>query len=104
MRIKEGLFRLVAVAGVTTAMSLPVAAVAQTDYPGGPPPQVLGEDLSRTPEGLGHEGPEVLGQSVSGGGEGLPVTGGDVAGLAVIGLGAITAGTVLVRRSRVRPS
>jgi LPXTG-motif cell wall-anchored protein len=34
----------------------------------------------------------------------LPVTGGDIAGMTAIGLGAVGLGTVLVRRSRRRPS
>ncbi|MDQ1403790.1 MAG: hypothetical protein QOG03_2106 [Actinomycetota bacterium] len=44
-------------------------------------------------------GPAVLGSNVSRS-SGLAVTGGDVAELAVIGLAAVGAGTVLVRRSR----
>jgi hypothetical protein len=43
--------------------------------------------------------PVVLGNSVARS-SGLAVTGGDVAELAVIGLAAVGAGTVLVRRSR----
>ena len=91
---------MLAAAPVLLALALPAgaAAAAQTsqDYPGGTPPQVLGETLSRDVP------TEVLGQTVSREDEGLPLTGGDVLGLTAIGLGAIATGTVLVRRSRVR--
>ena len=90
--------RVVAAAAAAVALSLPASAAAQTspNYPGGSPPQVLGEELSRDVS------TEVLGETVSRGGQGLPVTGGDVMGLTALGLGAIAAGTILVRRSRVR--
>lgn len=95
--------RIVVGTAAALALSSPVAASAQAvgDYPGGPPPQVLGETLGREAE----EPAQVLSESISRasrGSDALPVTGGDVAGLVAIGLGAVTAGTVLVRRSRTR--
>lgn len=92
--------KLVAAGGAVLALSLPVAAGAQTvpAYPGGNPPQVMSENLSR-------EVPtRVLGESItrSSGGDTLPVTGGDIAGMVALGAGAIATGTVLVRRSRAR--
>lgn len=98
MMTKRRMSEFIAAAGVAMVVFLPVAAGAQTaNYPGSAPPQVLGDDVSRNV-------PQVLGQTVSNGGDALPVTGGDVAGLAALGLGAIATGTVLVRRSRVRPT
>ena len=98
MKTKAWISRIVAAGGVAVALSLPTAAMAQTaPYPGGQAPQVMGEQLSRVPT-------QVLGESVSRGGSGLAVTGADIAGMVVLGFGAIGAGTVLVRRSRVRPA
>ena len=100
MITKAWVGKLVAAGGALLVLSLPVAAGAQTApaYPGGNPPQVLSENLSR-------EVPtRVLGESItrSSGGDTLPVTGGDIAGLVAVGAGAIATGTVLVRRSRTR--
>jgi len=98
MKTKAWISRFAAVGGAVVALSLPLGASAQTapDYPGGAPPQVLGESLTK-------EVPtQVLGESVSRGGPALPVTGADIAGLVALGAGAIATGTVLVRRSRVR--
>lgn len=92
---KPWISRFVAAGGAVLALSLPTAAVAQ-DYPGGVAPQVKSETLAR-------EVPtKVLGESLSRDSDSLPVTGGDVAGLIALGLGAVGAGTVLVRRSRTR--
>jgi hypothetical protein len=68
----------------------PAAAIAAhaDDYVG-TNTTVKGNEVERNPK--------VLGSEVS---RGLAVTGGDLAEIAVIGLGAIGAGTVLVRRSR----
>ena len=117
MITKRRFSRFLAAAGVVLAMSLPVAAGAQP-YPGEVAPQVLGQTLTREapgcPEGSAgsrnSQAPtpteclpaQVLGETVSRGGQTLPVTGGDVLGLTALALGAITAGTVLVRRSRTR--
>ena len=100
MITKAWIPKLVAAVGAALALSLPVAAGAQTvpAYPGGNPPQVMSENLSR-------EVPtRVLGESItrSSGGDTLPVTGGDIAGMVALGAGAIATGTVLVRRSRAR--
>ena len=100
MSTKAWIPKLLATGGVVLALSLPVAAGAQTApaYPGGNPPQVMSENLSR-------EVPtRVLGesQSRSSAGDTLPVTGGDIAGMVAVGAGAIATGAVLVRRSRVR--
>ena len=81
---------------VAAALGMTTAAMAE-DYvnnkPGG---AVLGEQLSRS-TGSG----AVAGTSASRG-AGLPVTGGDIAGLTAVGLAAVGAGTVMVRRSRSR--
>ena len=100
MNTKAWIAKSVAAGGAVLALSLPVAAAAQTApaYPGGNPPQVMSENLSR-------EVPtRVLGESITrpSGGDTLPVTGGDIAGLVAVGAGAIVTGTVLVRRSRAR--
>lgn len=97
MKTKAWISRIVAAGGVAVALSLPTSAMAQL-YPGGQPPEVQGEQLARPTE----VPTQVLGESVSRGGAGLAVTGADIAGMVVLGFGAIGAGTVLVRRSRVR--
>lgn len=99
MTTKRQLSRYLATLGAAVVVSLPIAAAAQTaNYPGTPPPQVLGESVSRNVPA------QVLGETVSRGGDALPVTGGDIAGLAALGLGSVAAGVFLVRRSRVRPT
>jgi LPXTG-motif cell wall-anchored protein len=67
------------------------AGVAQNLYDETPPPTVRGVDV--TPR------PQVLGEEI-GRGEALPVTGGDLAALAGLGVVAVGAGGVLVRRGR----
>lgn len=74
---------------VATALAVPAAASAD-DYVNNDQPVVAGEEVSR--------GPAAAPAADAGGS--LPITGGDVAGLTVIGLAAVGAGTVLVRRSR----
>lgn len=97
MKTKAWISKVVVAGGAVVALSLPAAAGAQTspNYPGGQPPQVMGEQLNRAPT-------QVLGESVTRGSQPLPVTGGDIAGMVALGLGAIGTGTLLVRRSRVR--
>ena len=85
-------------------LAIPGAAWAQTvGYGGLPPSEVQGEGLERTPSVLGSEvssETESASESESESSDTLPVTGGDLLGLTVIGLGAVGAGTVFVRRSR----
>lgn len=102
MSTKAWIPKLVAAGGALLALSLPMAAGAQTapPYPGGSPPQVMSENLSR-------EVPtRVLGESVTrpSGDGALPVTGGDVVGLTALGAGAVVTGAFLVRRGRSRTS
>lgn len=105
MVTKRQMRELLATAGVAIVVSFPVAASAQTtDYPGSPPPEVQGESISRDLPQVPGEKAQVLGENLSRGGGSLPVTGGDIAGLAVLGLGAVVTGSVLVRRSRPRPT
>lgn len=90
----------VAAATLAAGIALPSAALAQTaddPYTKTPPGEVLGENLQRPVEVL----PAQVTRSAP---ATLPVTGTDVVGLTVIGLAAIAGGTVLVRRSRVRPA
>src|SRR3954468_10199984 len=86
--------RTVAGAGVALVLLVGGAtAAAAVDYPPPAPPkvapQVLGEQFSR--------GPAVASQV---GSQNLPVTGGDIAAMAGVGVAAIAAGSVLVRRGR----
>ena len=93
---------------------LPLGSAAADDYPMSNPPQVLGTTLTKTPgPSVGASvapasvvattpaATQVAGVTLSRG-SGLPVTGGDIAGLSIMGLAAIGAGTLLVRRSRPR--
>lgn len=92
--------RKLLVAGVLAAAAFGVTtpAFAQTDYVTPPEEgEVLGTELSRTPPAVEAT---VSPASTSTAGGSLPVTGGDVAGLTAIGVAAIGAGAVLVRRSR----
>ena len=104
-------------AGATAAAGLLLLASgpAQADpYTGAPPPQVAGADLGRPGSVAAAGSGRVTGAGTSGSGTGtgssgrgssstsggLPVTGGDVLQLMILGLGALGAGTVLVRKSR----
>jgi hypothetical protein len=88
----------VAACGLTAGLVLgsATAAVAQ-DYPRPQPPAtVLGGSQQRG----GQVASEAGTQSVGGGS--LAVTGGDLAAMAAVGVGAVGAGAVLVRRGRRR--
>lgn len=74
---------------VTAALAVPTAASAQ-DYVNQEQPDVAGITDTRTDTAPADD---------SRGGS-LPITGGDIAGLTAIGLAAVGAGAVLVRRSR----
>jgi LPXTG-motif cell wall-anchored protein len=88
MKLRKLLVSGVIVAGV---VGLSTASAMAEDYVGNNNngSGVLGNDLSRS-----------TGAAPATRGSGLPVTGGDIAGLTIVGLGAVGAGTVLVRRSR----
>lgn len=88
----------VAIAGAALVawIAVPAGAWAQVGYTG-LPPEVQGSELRRDPQVLGSEVSSETAVDESGD---LPVTGGDLVGLTVIGLGAVGAGTVFVRRSR----
>jgi hypothetical protein len=89
--------RLVGPSIVAIAVLVPagVAFGADPSYPSGNPPAVSGASVSN--------GSVVKAETVTKPASTLPFTGGDVAGLALIGVGAVLAGTVIVRRSR-RPA
>lgn len=96
--------RLVLATGIAVGSVItPAVASAQTDPYVSRPPEVSGIDEGRPTEVAGVE-VERAAPAVAGQGETLPVTGGDVVGLTVIGVAAIGAGTVLVRRARRAPS
>ncbi len=78
---------------ITRQQATTAVARAQVGYTG-PAPEVQGFQLQREPRGLARS--EVPGKP----GGGLPVTGGDLAGLTVIGVGAVGAGSLLLRRTR----
>jgi LPXTG-motif cell wall-anchored protein len=84
----------VLVFGIAGPASAAMAQTANDPYTTAPPPTVEGVQLERKPEVL----PSVVVRA-----ETLPVTGTDLVGLTAIGLLAIGAGTVLVRRSRLQP-
>lgn len=104
---------------VTLGLLVPNVAVAQTDYVGTRPAEVAGVVISRNPAAA-NPGPEVAGvargQAATTAGDSarvrsavteadggsLPVTGGDIVGLLFLGMGAVGAGMVMVRRSRAR--
>ncbi len=92
--------RKLAIAGAALVswLAIPGAAWAQVGYTGLPPDQVQGNQLARDPSVLGSEVSTETESSESS--DTLPVTGGDLLGLTVIGLGAVGAGTLFVRRSR----
>ncbi len=87
--------RLVALLAFVCAMSIPVAAHAQTLYTGTPVPNV------ETSVGGGGFQAQARGGSQQSGR--LALTGGDIVGLVVIGLGALGTGMALTRGSR-RPA
>ncbi len=91
MKVRSKMLRLLGVAGVVLATSLPGAAFAEGvgDYGGG------GNNNG------GNNGSQGSGGSGTSGEEGgLPFTGGDVVGLALIGAGAVAGGAALSRSGR----
>jgi uncharacterized surface anchored protein len=85
--------RLVGTSVVTLAVVIPAGVAAAADYPsGGNPPAVNANDTTAVKASTATKPASTL-----------PFTGGDVAGLALIGVGAVLAGTVIVRRSK-RPA
>lgn len=74
---------------VAAALAVPTAASAQ-DYVNNETPEVKGITDTRTD----------VAPATESRGDSLPITGGDVAGLTAIGIAAVGAGAVLVRRSR----
>lgn len=89
--------KLVIGAALLAPVALPTAAFAQTGPYDRGTAEVLGENFQQDPPR-----PQVLAESEVAG-AGLAVTGGDVIGLTILGVGAIGAGTVLVRRARREP-
>jgi hypothetical protein len=89
---------LVAAAFVTVGVGLPSAAAAQTLYTGTPTPNVGRADVGARPAPSAAAGRILRAQAESS--TSLALTGADIAELGLIGLGAVTTGTVLVRRSR----
>ena len=85
---QKTLRRVVGASVVVMATVVPAGVAAAADYPGGSPASV-------TPDSGSNVSPANSTNPST-----LPFTGGDVAGLAVIGVGAVLAGTVIVRRSR----
>jgi uncharacterized surface anchored protein len=83
--------RIVGTSVVVIATVVPAGVAAAADYPsGGNPPAVSPNQGSNVRAATTTQtNPSTL-----------PFTGGDVAGLALIGVGAVLAGTVIVRRSR----
>ena len=91
MKVRSKMLRLLGVAGVVLATSLPGAAFAEGvgDYGGG------GNNNG------GNNGSQGSGGSGTSGEEGgLPFTGGDIVGLALIGAGAVAGGAALSRSGR----
>jgi hypothetical protein len=88
--------RMLAATTVLAGVALPLGAgIAHADdpcYSNCTPPKVKPFDISRT-------APAVSPASTS---RSLPFTGADVIELSLVGVGAVAAGTVLVRRSRRR--
>jgi uncharacterized surface anchored protein len=85
--------RLVGTSVVTLAVVVPAGVAAAADYPnGGNPPAVSANNTTAVKAATATKPASTL-----------PFTGGDVAGLALIGVGAVLAGTVIVRRTR-RPA
>jgi LPXTG-motif cell wall-anchored protein len=98
-------YKLAAAAGAVTAMlGLSMGTAVADDYPGGTPPTVLGEQITREAPAavLGQSSTQgsVSGASASRGALPLPVTGGDIAGMTAAGVAAVGLGSVLVRRRR----
>jgi hypothetical protein len=89
---------LIAAAFVTVGVGLPSAAAAQTLYTGTPTPNVGRADVVAGPASSAAASRVLRTQSESS--TSLALTGADIAELGLIGLGALTTGTVLVRRSR----
>ncbi len=92
----------IAGAALVSSVAVPAAAWAQVGYTG-LPTEVRGTELRNDPNVLGSEvsTDDTASSAESGWDESeLPVTGGDLVGLAVIGLGAVGAGTLFVRRGR----
>ncbi len=81
--------RVAAVSGIVFGTMAPAVAFAAPYPDGGDPPT----DVSPNTATQGN----TASNSAS-----LPFTGGDAAGLAIIGIGAVAAGTVIVRQSRRR--
>jgi hypothetical protein len=83
------------VVGLTLMAVLGLSTAALADPSGGPVrnPDIQGEELGQ---------PEQRGATTNPRGSALPFTGADITLFAVIGLSAIVAGTLLVRRTRVR--
>ena len=81
-----------AAAALTAVLAGPTAAGATEHYVGTPPTKVEGIELIKPVQVAGVQESRDPGT--------LPVTGGDLAGMALFGAGAVTLGTVLVRRSR----
>lgn len=86
------------VAAVTLALGMGLAVPAAAGAQGNDDTYVGGQQLVRG-EQL-QPAPAVRGVRAQRAQEGLPVTGGDLMGLTIMGLGAIGAGTILVRRTR----
>lgn len=90
---------------VAIAISLPIAAAAQTTpYDNPNPPVVDAGDVAGTdtapPDVRGVQQPRALPEAAAPQSAALPLTGTDIAGLVTMGAVAVGAGTVLVRRSR----
>jgi hypothetical protein len=85
------------VAGAVFAAGAFAPAMASADPYTDTPPDVEAVEVSR------HD-PAVLGTVETRSESTLPVTGGDLGALTAIGVIAIAGGTVLVRRSRLRPA
>jgi hypothetical protein len=85
------------VVGLTVVALLGISSAALADPSGGPVkrPDIQGEDLGK---------PESRGATSTPGSSGstLPFTGADITLFVLIGVSAITAGTLLVRRTKVR--
>jgi len=81
--------RVAAVSGIVLGTLAPTAAFAAPYPNGGDPPSEV------------DPGSQVQNNAATNSGS-LPFTGGDAAGLAIIGIGAVAAGTVIVRQSRRR--
>jgi hypothetical protein len=82
--------RIVGTSVVVIATVVPAGVAAAADYPSGSPTNVSPDQGSTVRAAT----------TTPSNPSTLPFTGGDVAGLALIGVGAVLAGTVIVRRSR----